>query len=123
MHLTKKITSSYRADRDGLRAVAVLLVVAFHVAPTRLPSGFIGVDIFFVISGYLITGIIISDFSNGRFSFTSFYVRRIRRICPAIVIVLGSSLYEGRWILLPIEYANLGKHKATESGFLCQHVR
>ncbi len=118
MHLTKKITSSYRADIDGLRAVAVLLVVAFHVAPTRLPSGFIGVDIFFVISGYLITGIIISDFSNGRFSFTSFYVRRIRRICPALVIVLGSCLFAGWWILLPSEYANLGKHIAGASGFL-----
>ena len=118
MHLITKNTPNYRPDIDGLRAIAVLLVIAFHVAPTRLPSGFIGVDIFFVISGYLITGIIISDFSNDRFSFASFYARSIRRIFRALVIVLATCLLAGWWILLPGEYANLGKHVAGASGFL-----
>ena len=109
---------SYRPDIDGLRALAVLLVIAFHTAPSRLPSGFIGVDIFFVISGYLITGILISDFAAGNLSLQRFYARRIRRLFPALIVVLVSCILAGWWILLPLEYANIGQHVTAASVFL-----
>ena len=73
---------AYRPDVDGLRGIAVLSVLAFHAFPTSLRGGFVGVDIFFVISGYLISGIILHAASEGRFSFVDFYGRRIRRIFP-----------------------------------------
>ena len=69
----------YRSDIDGLRAVAVLSVLAFHAFPGWLSGGFVGVDIFFVISGYLISGIILGNLAEGRFTFLDFYQRRIRR--------------------------------------------
>ena len=76
----------YRPDIDGLRAVAVLSVVIFHAFPTVLPGGFIGVDIFFVISGYLISNIIFRTLKRGDFSFADFYAHRIRRIFPALIL-------------------------------------
>ncbi|WP_049124578.1 acyltransferase family protein, partial [Burkholderia cenocepacia] len=81
-------TLVYRPDIDGLRAAAVLAVVLFHAFPSALPGGFVGVDVFFVISGYLITGILTADLGTDRLSFLHFYARRIRRIFPALVIVL-----------------------------------
>jgi peptidoglycan/LPS O-acetylase OafA/YrhL len=74
----------YRADIDGLRAVGMVLVVAFHAFPRVISGGFVGVDVFFVISGYLITGIILSDLRSSDFSFIGFYTRRARRILPAL---------------------------------------
>ena len=76
-------SSRYRPDIDGLRAIAVMLVVNFHAFPAAMPGGFIGVDIFFVISGFLITGIIVRELDQQRFSLLGFYNRRIRRIFPA----------------------------------------
>lgn len=73
----------YRAEIDGLRAIAVSLVVAFHAFPGAVPGGFIGVDVFFVISGFLITGLISADFRENKFSILGFYARRVRRIFPA----------------------------------------
>ena len=73
----------YRPDIDGLRAVAVLSVAAFHYFPTLVKGGFVGVDIFFVISGYLITRIILETLDGGTFGFAAFYARRIRRIFPS----------------------------------------
>lgn len=81
-------TLAYRPDIDGLRAVAVLLVVAFHLGFTRLRGGFVGVDIFFVISGYLISSTILHDFELSGFSAWCFYERRIRRIFPALFVML-----------------------------------
>src|SRR5215510_7608659 len=101
--------SSYRADIDGLRGIAVLGVVLFHAFPEWLGSGFIGVDVFFVISGYLITGIIASDLAAGRFSYTRFYVRRIRRIFPALAVVLTAILVVGWLELFPDEFLSLGR--------------
>ena len=75
----------YRADIDGLRAIAVLSVVAFHLDPLGVKGGFVGVDIFFVISGFLITGHLQSDLQAGRFSLVRFYERRLRRIGPALM--------------------------------------
>ena len=88
-NLTKKmIKVDYRADIDGLRAIAVLAVVFNHLAPNLLPGGFIGVDVFFVISGYLITSILLREIKGDFFTFYGFYERRARRIFPALFTVL-----------------------------------
>jgi len=100
----------YRTDIDGLRALAVMAVIIFHTFPEVLPGGFVGVDIFFVISGYLITQIILSDLSEGEFSAASFYARRIRRIFPALIIVLTATFLLGWHYLLPPELMSLGKN-------------
>ena len=115
-------SSLYRADIDGLRAVAVSLVVIFHAFPEIKCGGFIGVDVFFVISGFLITGIIVKDLGHARFSFKSFYARRIKRIYPALLVVLSVCYAAGWWLLLPEEFANLGKHMAGGAGFVANFV-
>jgi peptidoglycan/LPS O-acetylase OafA/YrhL len=112
----------YRPDVDGLRAFAVLAVVAFHAFPHAAPGGFAGVDMFFVISGFLISGIIFEDLKRGRFSFTGFYWRRVRRIFPALALVLAACLGLGWLVLLPDEYARLGKHVAGGAGFISNVV-
>jgi peptidoglycan/LPS O-acetylase OafA/YrhL len=108
----------YRADIDGLRAVAVLSVVVFHVFPGRLRGGFAGVDVFFVISGFLISTIIFENLDRATFSFAEFYARRIRRIFPALLVVLIASYAFGWWVLLGDEYKQLGKHIAAGAGFV-----
>ena len=108
----------YRPDIDGLRAVAVLCVVIFHAFPDALKSGFIGVDIFFVISGYLISSIIFENIDRGSFSFMAFYGRRIKRIFPALTLVLLSCLVFGWFGLLGDEFKQLGKHMAAGAGFV-----
>jgi peptidoglycan/LPS O-acetylase OafA/YrhL len=100
----------YRPDIDGLRAVAVLGVVIFHAFPDILQGGFIGVDVFFVISGYLITSIIVSDYKKRNFSFKDFWGKRIKRIFPALVTVLVFTLLFGWFLLFTEEYSQLGKH-------------
>ncbi|MEO7157683.1 MAG: acyltransferase family protein [Vicinamibacterales bacterium] len=110
-------TQPYRPDIDGLRAVAVSAVIAFHAFPELLPGGFIGVDVFFVISGFLISGIILNALRSGRFSFAQFYARRIRRIFPALSIVLAVVLALGWFTLLMDDYAALGKHVVGGVGF------
>lgn len=107
----------YRPDIDGLRAVAVLAVLVFHYFPDALPSGFIGVDVFFVLSGFLITGIVLDDLAAGRFSIATFYQRRVRRIFPAFLLVMASCLALGWWVMLADEYAQLGRHTAAGAGF------
>lgn len=79
----------YRAEIDGLRAIAVISVIIYHLNANWLPGGFLGVDIFFVISGFLITGIIINEMKENRFSFKDFYTRRIKRIYPAFIVVMA----------------------------------
>lgn len=100
-------TSNYRPDIDGLRALAVMAVVLFHIDKTWVPGGFIGVDIFFVISGFLITGNITSDIGQGRFSIAEFYQRRIKRIMPALMVLLLVTLIAGQIIMLPADFKDL----------------
>jgi len=107
----------YRPDIDGLRALAVVLVMFFHAFPPRVPGGFVGVDVFFVISGYLISGIILSAKAAGRFSYAGFYARRIRRIFPALVILLAALLAGGWFLLYADDYARLGYHAAAGAAF------
>jgi peptidoglycan/LPS O-acetylase OafA/YrhL len=112
----------YRPDIDGLRAVAVLGVVIYHAFPWVIPGGFIGVDIFFVISGYLISGILYKGHLQGNFSpssfFLEFYARRIRRLFPALITMLVITLAYGWLILLPDEFRQLGKHVAAGTLFI-----
>lgn len=98
----------YRADIDGLRTVAVLSVVLFHLDPRWAPGGFVGVDIFFVISGFLITGIVQREIVDGRFSILRFYERRARRIFPALFAMLACTLIAGFFIFMPDELRDLG---------------
>jgi peptidoglycan/LPS O-acetylase OafA/YrhL len=108
----------YRPDIDGLRAIAVLSVVVYHAFPGTLKAGFMGVDIFFVISGYLISSIIFENIDRGSFSFGQFYGRRIKRIFPALTLVLLSCLVFGWFGLLGDEFKQLGKHMAAGAGFV-----
>ena len=100
--------SNYRPDIDGLRAVAVILVLLFHLG-LGIPGGYIGVDVFFVISGYLITGIISRQMERGEFSFMAFYARRARRILPAFLVVLLFSSIAALFILLPSDLERYAK--------------
>jgi peptidoglycan/LPS O-acetylase OafA/YrhL len=113
---------TYRKDIDGLRAIAVLSVIAFHASPVRFSGGFVGVDIFFVISGYLISTIIISSLENKDFRFSDFYIRRIRRILPALILVLATTFALGWVLLMPEKYMLLGKHIAGASIFISNFI-
>ncbi|RUR70554.1 acyltransferase [Variovorax guangxiensis] len=112
----------YRPDIDGLRAIAVGSVLAYHAFPSLLPGGFIGVDIFFVISGFLITTILLQSLAAGDFSYRDFYARRIRRIFPALVLVLLATLAFGWYVLLPGEFSQLGKQTTGGAAFFANLV-
>lgn len=107
----------YRPDIDGLRAISILLVVAYHAQPWLVPGGFIGVDVFFVISGFLITRIILTKVDAGTFSFADFYARRVRRIFPALVVVLTATYLVGWFALLPDQFVLLGENVAAGVAF------
>jgi peptidoglycan/LPS O-acetylase OafA/YrhL len=108
---------NYRPDIDGLRAVAVVLVVLFHAFPDFCRGGFVGVDVFFVISGYLITGNIVAGIAANEFSYLDFYARRFRRIVPALVVVLATVLALGWLLLLPQEFFDLSRQTIAGSSF------
>ncbi|WP_272840646.1 acyltransferase family protein [Rhodoplanes sp. TEM] len=112
------VETGYRADIDGLRAVAILPVVCFHAFPAAMPGGFVGVDVFFVISGYLISGIILSQLDRGTFGLADYYARRVRRIFPALGVVLSTSYVTGWWLLYPDEFKQLCKHIAAGAAFV-----
>lgn len=99
----------YRADIDGMRAIAVAAVVLYHAFPTLLPGGFIGVDVFFVISGFLITNLIIGQAKEGKFSYLSFYKRRLLRLTPAFLVVALTSLGAAFFLYAPSEFEGLAK--------------
>ena len=106
MFQSQSSPGGYRADIDGIRALAVLSVFFFHLQPTLLPGGFLGVDVFFVISGYLITGIILRENHLRTFSFIHFYTRRVKRIFPALFVVLGLTAFVATFSLPPDAYDN-----------------
>lgn len=111
-------TKNYRPDIDGLRAVAVTSVLLFHAFPQALSGGYVGVDVFFVISGYLISSILIKETREGTFSILQFYVRRARRLFPALLTVLACTLLVGWILLFPGEWRALGKHALAGAVFL-----
>src|ERR1700730_2537377 len=112
----------YRPDIDGLRAIAVLAVIGFQAFPAWVPGGFVGVDVFFVISGYLISTILFTGMERGSFSFLSFYTRRVRRSFTAIILVLVACLVVGWFTLFSVEYAQLGKHVSGSAGFVSKFL-
>jgi peptidoglycan/LPS O-acetylase OafA/YrhL len=107
----------YRPDIDGLRALAVLSVIFYHFGISMFSGGYVGVDIFFVISGYLITTIIVSDIDAGNFTITKFYERRFRRILPALLVVVIASLIAGYFLLSPTSLVDLGKSAVATALF------
>ena len=108
----------YRSDIDGLRAVAVLLVVFYHAGFKFISGGFVGVDVFFVISGFLITSIIQKEIINSEFKLFNFYVRRIRRILPSFYVVIFFTIFFGYFLLLPSDYTLLAKSFMASSVFI-----
>lgn len=115
-------SEAYRPDIDGLRAISILAVLFYHAFPTTVTSGFVGVDIFFVISGYLIGGLITSELSAGKFSLINFYERRIRRIFPSLILVCLSTYVIGWAVMFPVELSMLGKHLVGAAAFVTNFV-
>ena len=111
----------YRPDVDGLRAVAVLSVMFFHLKSSLFTGGFVGVDVFFVISGYLITTIIVREIAEGTFSIANFYERRFRRILPALIVVMMATLLAGSFLLTPGNLIDLG-HSAAATAAFCANI-
>ena len=107
----------YRPDIDGLRTIAVGMVILFHIWPSMLTGGFVGVDIFFVISGFLITSIINKELTTGEFGFRAFYTRRIKRILPVFYAMIFVSSIAAYLILLPNDYSNYAKTTVSASVF------
>jgi peptidoglycan/LPS O-acetylase OafA/YrhL len=107
-----------RADVDGLRAISVLAIIGFHAFPSMVPGGFVGVDVFFVISGYLISTIILTDLASGTFSFAGFYSRRAKRILPGLLLVLVAVWMVGWRTLLPSDFERLGRDIAAGASYL-----
>lgn len=105
----QKATLEFRPDIQGLRAAAVLSVVFFHLKVFPFTGGYLGVDMFFVISGYLITRNILTDMDSRRFSFANFYARRVRRIFPAMLVTIAATLAMGALWFPPSLFANLAK--------------
>jgi len=119
-HIASEI--AYRADIDGLRAIAVLSVIGFHASPKSIVGGFIGVDVFFVISGYLISSLILISLKNGSFSYIEFYARRIRRIFPALIVVLIFVWGVGLLAFDPANFTALSKHIVAGAAFAANIV-
>lgn len=113
---------SYRPDIDGLRAFAVLAVIIYHAFPYSLPGGFVGVDVFFVISGFLISRIMFESLQSGDFSFSDFYARRIKRIFPALIVVLSVSFAFGWFVLFDDEFKQFGNHALRATVFLSNFI-
>ncbi|MCW8092737.1 acyltransferase family protein [Alteromonas sp. ASW11-130] len=116
--MSKVNAVNFRYDINGLRAIAVIAVVIFHFAPSLLPGGFAGVDVFFVISGFLMTSIIFRGMEKDTFSLTKFYIARANRIIPALALLCGVVMIFGWFYLLPTAYTALGKHAAGSVTFI-----
>lgn len=119
---SETVSISYRPDIDGLRAIAVFAVLVFHAFPSLARGGFVGVDIFFVLSGFLISSILFSQLAREKFSFVDFYSRRIRRIYPSLLVILIACFIFGWFVLYDDEFRQLGKHIAGGAGFVANLV-
>lgn len=115
-------SNQYRADIDGLRAIAILFVLIFHFYPETLPGGFVGVDIFFVISGFLITRLLIQNLNDNHFSLLEFYKRRVLRLFPALLVVMCAVLVVGWYALFQEEFWILGEHVVGGIAFLLNFI-
>lgn len=115
---TAQCALTYRPDIDGLRAIAVVAVLIYHAFPAFLPGGFTGVDVFFVISGYLITQLVLSGVQAKTFSLRAFYARRVRRLAPALLVVLCTCSAFGWYALTPAEFQWLGRLIGWSAPFL-----
>jgi hypothetical protein len=104
-----QLNVKYRRDIDGLRCIAIVPVVLCHAGAVHFAGGFIGVDIFFVISGFLITSIILREIGRDRFTIVGFYERRCRRILPALIVLISSCVVIGYFTLLPGQYSDFAK--------------
>lgn len=111
------VAEEYRAEIDGLRGIAVLAVLGFHAFPEYFPGGYVGVDVFFVVSGFLISRLILRQLRRSTFRIPDFYARRVRRIFPSLLIVLIACLLLGALVLLPDELEELGKHVGSAAIF------
>ena len=114
----KAARHGYRPDIDGLRAIAVAAVVIFHVCPRHLTGGFVGVDIFFVISGYLISGLVLRESAAHRFSLVEFYGRRAKRLLPALAVVSFATLAFTAWLFTPADFLAFMKSCLAAWGFV-----
>ena len=106
--------SKYRADIDGLRAIAVISVIFYHIG-LSFPGGYVGVDVFFVISGFLITRLIVKDLKNDTFSLAQFWERRIRRIFPVLAFIVLVVLSAAYFILLPLDFKECAESAISQS--------
>jgi peptidoglycan/LPS O-acetylase OafA/YrhL len=113
----KEVNVNFRSDINGLRAIAVIAVVLFHFNSELLSGGFAGVDVFFVISGFLMTSIVVKGLDTNKFNLISFYIARAKRIIPVLAIVCFSLLILGWFYLTPLDYALLGKHVLSSMMF------
>ena len=109
---------AYRPDVDGLRAVAVIAVMLYHAGLAVTPGGFVGVDVFFVISGYVIASVVQADLARGRFTLRGFYERRIRRIFPALFAMIAVTLVIGWFVMMADDFKRLGQSAAANALFL-----
>lgn len=109
--------NGFRSDINGLRAWAVVAVVLYHFFIPGFGGGFVGVDVFFVISGFLMAGIVVGKLQCGQFNLADFYLARARRILPALLVMVATVLLAGWWLLTPSDYQVLGRH-ARESVLL-----
>ncbi len=114
--MTTSAVSAYRPHIDGLRALAIVPVLVFHLCPEWLPGGYLGVDVFFAISGYLITSILLREIKAGEFSIRQFWARRIRRIVPALLVVTATTLVVARVTLFPPTLRHLGQQALATLG-------
>lgn len=114
--------SDYRPDIDGLRAIAVVVVVLFHAHIAPFTGGFVGVDVFFVISGYLIVGMIVADLDAGAFSLARFYERRVRRLFPALFVVMAACAIAGYLLFLPEEFRVFGQSLVATSVYVSNYL-
>ncbi|MEK7830212.1 MAG: acyltransferase, partial [Acidobacteriota bacterium] len=117
MAIPSKISSSYRPDVDGLRAIAIVPVVFYHAGFSSFSGGFVGVDVFFVVSGYLITSLILPEAIQGKFSIINFYERRIRRIFPALFTMMLVSSAVSYWLMWPLAFKDFGQSLVAATAF------